>query len=75
MENKYVICRKDFIGTKQYMKGFSMTYNLEDADKFNTQNKAIDALRQNILHRIDLNLSDQTLNKIMSHYKIEQIKE
>lgn len=37
MKNKYVIYRKDFMGTKEYIKGFSMTYDLEDANKFNTQ--------------------------------------
>lgn len=75
MENKYVIYRRDFMGKKEYIKGFSMTYNLEDANKFNTQDQAKDALKQNILHRIDFNLSNETLNKFMSHYKTEQIEE
>lgn len=73
MENKYVIYRRDFMHNKTYIKGFSMTYDLDKANIFNTIEEAEDALKHNILHRVDFNLSQETLKKIMSHYTIEQI--
>lgn len=71
--SKYVITRADFGGNTRYIKGFNMVYDINDADKFDTVEDAKSALRHHILTRVDFNLSVGTLNKIMSHYNIEEV--
>ena len=73
IKEQYVVYRKDFMDTKKYIRGYSITYNLADANIFNTVEDAKQALRNNILKRVDVNLSEETLNKIMSHYTIEAV--
>ena len=73
--SKYVIARADFGGNTRYVKKFNMTYDINEADRFDTIEDAKDALRHHILTRVDFNLSVGTLNKIMSHYNIIEIKE
>jgi len=51
-----------------------MVYDINDADKFDTVEDAKSALRHYILTRVDFNLSVGTLNKIMSHYNIVELK-
>lgn len=71
--SKYVIARADFGGNTRYVKKFNMTYDINEADRFDTIEDAKDALRHHILTRVDFNLSVGTLNKIMSHYNILEI--
>ena len=72
--SKYVITRADFGGNTRYIKRFNLVYDINDADKFDTVEDAKDALRHHILTRVDFNLSVGTLNKIMSHYNIVELK-
>ena len=55
--SKYVIARADFGGNTRYVKKFNMTYDINEADRFDTIEDAKDALRHHILTRVDFNLS------------------